>query len=110
MLGFVDLVVGFARAVNIDGGLVILGFVGLVVELASPVSIVGVVVLVGVTVLGVFMVFREADLFLDLAKVVASGHRVFQTQARDLLNNRLHDKLDTDFHRASQVRDEDADE
>jgi len=55
------------------------------------------------------MVFREADLFLDLVEVVASSHCVFQTQARDLLNNGLHDKLNTDFHRASQVRDEDAD-
>jgi len=61
------------------------------------------------TVLVVFMVLRIVNFFLDLVEIVTSSHRVFLTQGRDLLNNRLHDKLDTDFHRTSQVRDEDAD-
>jgi len=52
------------------------------------------------------MLPRIVNLFLDLVEIVACSHRVFQTQ---VLNNRLHDELDTGFHRASQVRDEGAD-
>jgi len=42
-------------------------------------------------------------------EVVARGHAVLQTQSRDLLNNRLHDKLDTNFHRRGQGSNEGSD-
>jgi len=61
-------------------------------------------------VLGVVMMLREANLLLDLVEIQASGHRVFQTERRNLFDDGLLDELGAGLHRSVEVGDEDAGE
>jgi len=99
------LVVFIGIAVAVMGTLVLIrvavAVMGVPVLIRIAIGVMGVlvVVIIAVAIRPVgFAVPREADLLLDLVEVMAPSHGVLQTQSRDLLNNRLHDKLDADFH------------
>lgn len=97
----------FVVTVGVMGVLVFIGVtvgVKVLVFIKIAVSVVGVlvVVIIAVGTRPVGFATRvpwEADFLLDLVEVVTPSHGVLQTQRRDLLNDRLHDKLDTEFHR-----------
>jgi len=75
---------------------IVVVFIRVVVVVAIHMGIMPVMIISG----------SEADLLLYLAEILACSHGVFQTQSRNLLNNRLHDKLHTLLHRISQGRGE----
>lgn len=102
VIGF--LLFGFTVAV---GTLVLIGvavavrvlvFVGAAVGINIKVVMVFIVGIMGIVVVIVFMVLREAGPFLDLVEVLACSHGFLQTQSCNLLDNRLHDKFDAEFH------------
>jgi len=84
------------------GGRIVVVVVVVVLRVGIVVVVMISVVMMTVVTMMMIMFGSEANLFLYFAEILAGSHGIFQTQSRNLLNNRLHDNLDTGLHRPRQ--------